>query len=295
MNFNDTTGIALGGKIAASPQFSTGQVASGDGTPISYRQIGRGPGLVIMHGGMRASQHYLRLAEVLASEFTIYIPDRRGRGLSGPPGLDYSLEKELEDLSAILQKTGASLLFGHSAGGFFALEAALRLPITKLGVYEPAVSINGSMPLEWSLAFEKALARGDSVAGLAIFFKGLRLDWTSRLPLWVLSAFARLMLHTPDGREMAELLPTGVWEIKEFRRLERAGLTYERYRGIPAQTLLLGGSRSPAYLRNVLPALAELIPHARAVVLSGLNHNAPDQNAPEIVAAELEKFFSKPA
>lgn len=292
MNVNSTTGKVIGEMVAVPSPFSTGQVISADGAPIGYWQIGHGPGLIVMHGGMRASQHYLRLAQALASTNTVYIPDRRGRGLSGPPGDDYSIQKELEDLSALQQKTGANFLFGHSAGGFFALEAALRLPIKKLALYEPAVSIDGSLLLDWFPAFEGALARNDSATAMAVFFKGLRLNWMSRLPVWVLAAISRLMLHTDDGQEMAGLLPTGVWEIKEFQRFERLGFTYERYQGIPAETLLLCGSRSPAYLRGVLPALAKVIVHARAVELDGLDHNAPDQNAPEVAAAELRKFFS---
>jgi pimeloyl-ACP methyl ester carboxylesterase len=292
MKFNSTTGIAIAEGVAASLQFSTSQVASADGTPIGYRQTGHGPGLIIMHGGMRASQHYLRLAEALAGTYTVYIPDRRGRGLSGRPGDDYSIEKELDDLSALQQKTGAHLLFGHSAGGFFALEAALKLPIRKLALYEPAVSIDGSLPLDWLPSFEQALAMDDSVAAMVIFFKGLRLNWMSRLPPWVLAAFSRLMLRTDEGQEMADLLPTGVWEIKDFLRLQQIGCTYERYQNIRAETLLLGGSRSPAYLRDVLPVLARVITHAQMMELPGLDHNAPDQKEPEVVAAELQNFFS---
>ncbi len=292
MNTNSNTGKALGEMAEAPSQFNAGQVISADGTPIGYQQIGHGPGLIIMHGGMRAAQHYLRLAEALADEFTVYIPDRRGRGLSGPPGDDYSIQKELEDLSALLQKTGAHLIFGHSAGGFFALEAALALPIKKLALYEPAISINGSLSLDWLPAFEGALARDDSVTAMVTFFKGLHLNWMSRLPAWVLAAFSRLMLHTDDGKEMANLLPTGVWEIKEFQRLEQIGCTYERYQDISAKTLLLSGSRSPAYLREVLPVLTRVIADARMMELPGLDHNAPDQNAPELVAAEIHKFLS---
>ena len=74
-------------------QFSAGEVVSADGTHIGYRQTGSGPGLVVLHGGMRAAQHYLVLAEALADGYTVYIQDRRGRGLSGPPGENYSKEK----------------------------------------------------------------------------------------------------------------------------------------------------------------------------------------------------------
>lgn len=291
MNVDVNTGTAIKGKIV-SRQATINQVISADGTIIGYRQVGRGPGMVIMHGGMRASQHYLRLAEALANTFTVYIPDRRGRGVSGPPGEEYSIQKELEDAEALLQKTGARMLFGHSAGGYFALEIALKLPIKKLALYEPAVSINGPLPLEWLPAFEQALNQEDSAKAAAIFFKGLRLHWSSKLPIWVLTAFSRLMMRTDDGREMAKLLPTGVWEVKEFQRLERSGQIYQRYQKIPADTLLLGGSRSPDYLRKVLPVLSKEIAHARMIEMPGLDHNAPDQNAPEAVAAELREFFT---
>jgi pimeloyl-ACP methyl ester carboxylesterase len=290
MNVNST--IAAGEQVADILKFSTGQVTSTDGTIIGYRQIGQGPGLIIMHGGARASQHYLHLAQELAGTCSVYIPDRRGRGLSGLPGQAYNIEKEFEDLSALMQKTSSRMLFGHSAGGFFALEAALKLPVEKLVLYEPPVPINGSLDYRWTPAFERALARGDSAVALAIFFKGLRLHWTGRLPVWVLAAFSRLMMRTQDGREMAELLPTIVWEIEEIRRLDQAGLTYERYQNIQAETLLLGGSRSPDYLRKVLPVLADVIPQACMLEFPGFGHNAPDQDAPEVVAAEIRKFLS---
>src|ERR1051325_5923188 len=101
-------------------QFSTDQVISADGTLIGYRQIGSGPGLVIEHGGACASHHYLRLAELLSDSYTVYLPDRRGRGLSGPKGENYSIEKEIDDIRAILQKTHDRMLFGHNGGGSMA-------------------------------------------------------------------------------------------------------------------------------------------------------------------------------
>jgi hypothetical protein len=98
------------------------------------------------------------------------------------------------------------------------------------------------------------------------------------------------MLRDKEGREVISLVPTIVWEAKEIQRLDS---TYERYRSISADTLLLNGSKSPAYLREILPTLAKTIPHAKHVELVGLDHNAPDQDAPEQVASELERFFSE--
>ena len=273
----------------ASAEFSTSQVTSADGTTIGYRQIGRGPGLIVLHGGARASHHYLRLAELLSDSYTLYLPDRRGRGLSGPKGENYSIKREIEDLRALVQKTNAHMLFGHSAGGFIALEATLELPIERLALYEPAISINGSVNFDWIEPMQKAFARQDGAAAFVIFAKGLHLHWMTELPFWFWYPLAKLMLRDADGQEMVSLLPTIVWEAREIQRLDS---TYQRYRFLSADTLLLSGSKSPAYLRHILPTLAGTIPHAQQVEFSNLNHNAPDQDAPEQIAVELKRFFS---
>lgn len=272
--------------------FTTGQVRSIDGTPIGYRQVGSGPGLVIMHGALRASQHYTRLALALADSFTVTIPDRRGRGLSGPAGDNYSIDKEIADLRAILMKSGANMLFGHSTGGFFALEAALHLPVRKLALYEPAVSICGSLPFDWLPAYEQALAQNDAAAAYAGLIKGMEITWTSSLPAWTLMPYTRLRLRGEGGQEIARLLPAMAWEAREMQRLEQVGQTYERYHFLAAATLLLNGSKSPAHLRDAAQVVAETIPQARRIELIGLDHNAPDQNAPEAVAAALKPFFA---
>ena len=240
-----------------------------------------------MHGALRASQHYERLAAALAEVCTVYIPDRRGRGLSGPAGQNYSVRTECEDLAAILQQTKARRVFGHSGGGLFALEGALDLHLDKLALYEPAVSINHSLPLDWLPAYERALERQNYAAAMALVIRGLALNWMGKLPQWVLQPLFALMLRGAEGREIKELLPTGAREAKAALRLDS---TYERYRTIQAEVLLLGGSKSPAYLLDVLPVLAATLPHARYQILPGLDHTAPDQDAPEAVAAVLKEF-----
>ncbi len=269
-------------------RFTTDHVTSRDGTTIGYRPIGTGPGLIIMHGGLRASHHYERLASALADVCTVHIPDRRGRGLSGPAGNDYSIVKEHEDLAAMLQRTQARWVFGHSGGGLFALEGAIDLPIAKLALYEPAVSINHSLALDWLPAYEQALTRQDFAQAMTLFIKGLRLNWMSRLPQWVWHPLFSIMLRGKEGSEIKELLLTGAREIRAVQQLES---TYPRYHAIKADTLLLGGRKSPAYLLDVLPVLAATIPHAHQRILPSLDHTAPDQDAPETVARELKQFF----
>ena len=103
-------------------------VTSVDGTAIGYRRLGDGPGVVLLHGAMSSSYNHVQLAEALADTFTVYVPDRRGRGLSGPYRKDHSLQTEVGDLAAVLEATGARNVFGCSSGAIVVLEAALTLP-----------------------------------------------------------------------------------------------------------------------------------------------------------------------
>jgi pimeloyl-ACP methyl ester carboxylesterase len=95
-----------------------------------------------LHGGALASQHYMKLGTALAEEFTVYIPDRRGRGMSGPYGPHYSIEREDEDLDAIVTDTGAQYVFGEADGGLFGLHGSLAVPaIRKVAVFEPVIFV----------------------------------------------------------------------------------------------------------------------------------------------------------
>src|SRR4051812_2850379 len=81
---------------AVERRWTIESVTSKDGTTIGYRKVGHGPGLLIVHGAAESSQSHRQLAEALADTFTVYLPDRRGRGLSGPYGKDYSIQRDVE-------------------------------------------------------------------------------------------------------------------------------------------------------------------------------------------------------
>src|SRR6266540_1465172 len=114
--------------IDIGTSMTSGRVTSRDGTPIGYLKTGRGPAVVIMHGSMESARSHTLLARALAGDFTVYLPDRRGRGLSGPHRTDHSVRTEVEDLEAVVTEAGASLALGVSAGGAVVLEAARALP-----------------------------------------------------------------------------------------------------------------------------------------------------------------------
>ena len=61
-------------------EYAKGEVESADGTRVCFRRLGAGPVVVVVHGGMQASQVFMRLAAALSDAFELIVPDRRGRG-----------------------------------------------------------------------------------------------------------------------------------------------------------------------------------------------------------------------
>ena len=55
---------------------------SEDGTKIGYVVTGGGPALILVQGAMGTAHIYRDLARARSSDFTVYTPDRRGRGMS---------------------------------------------------------------------------------------------------------------------------------------------------------------------------------------------------------------------
>lgn len=268
------------------------QVTSKDGTVIGYKQTGSGPGLIIVHGGGRMANDYDELAAALADSYTVYAYDRRGRGLSGKISKDHCIEKECEDLAAMLTATNAEIVFGHSMGGIIALEAACRYPIANIAVYEPPVSFDNSIPTAFMADFKAALDQKRYERAMVVSLKGLQMHESAVLPLWLLTTILKILKVIKGkakdwNKRMAETLPTLVNDMEIIKQLNNC---FEKYRNIRSLTLLMGGSKSPSYLLQPLDRLKTLIPYASKQVFTGFYHMAPEENVVEI-SASLKQFF----
>jgi pimeloyl-ACP methyl ester carboxylesterase len=294
-----------------------GELTSRDGTRIGYRRYGAGgPGVVLVHGGGQAAQNLHRLAEALADRYTVYVPDRRGRGRSGPPGDHYGLATEGEDLAALAQYGSAVHLFGLSSGGLIVLSAARKLPgIRSVAVYEPPLSVNHSTPLDWVPRYERELAQGKLGAAAVTAMLGTR---TASPVLRLVPrplVTAALNAATRPGREgvsgpagsrssgwraavarvllwplrraasrTAERFPAQEVPLRELvptmrydaRLVAESEGTLDGYATLTTPVLLLGGSRSAGYLSRTLDALYRVLPNVTRVELSGAGHTAPD-------------------
>ena len=267
---------------------------STDGTSIAYRKFGDGPGLVLVHGGMMSGQNFTNLATALSAQFTVYVPDRRGRGRSGPMG-DYSLGKEVDDLAAVLEATGVRNVFGLSSGAVICLRAALDLPsIGRLALYEPPLSVGNSYSQDWVRRYDDEVARDKLGAAMVTVVKGTgdRLGVLPRfilVPLMTLAVKADAKATDDAGVSLRDLIPTMHYDAQAVT--EAAGLLDACTR-LAIPVLLIGGSKSPAYLKTALTALADLLPNACRVEITGVDHAAADNGGkPELVAQRLGEFF----
>jgi pimeloyl-ACP methyl ester carboxylesterase len=279
----------------------TDAVISADGTRIGYRQFGRGRAIVVLHGTMSSGYNHRELAEALADSFTVVVPDRRGRGLSGPIGSDYGLEREVEDVEALVRSTGARGVFGVSSGGIVALESALRLPaLGKVAAFEPPFFGDSAAPSAILTRFDEEMAQGRIAAALVTAMKGAKMGppMFGVLPRWLVERMTGAFMATEDRKpsngyiSMRALAPLLRYDFQIV--LETSGRV-EHFAAIRSDVLLLGGSKSPAYLKAALDDLGRVLPDAHRMDLPGLDHaaswNRDRGGHPGPVADALRGFF----
>ncbi|MER6945234.1 alpha/beta hydrolase [Nonomuraea sp. NPDC000554] len=295
------TSTKTGTKTSAKISSEISTVTSRDGTVISYRTLGRGPGVVVLHGMMQAGHSQLELAEALSGSFTCHLPDRRGRGRSGPYG-DYSVEREVEDLDALLTATGAERVIGVSAGAIITLRTALVQPaLRKAVIFDPPLDLDGSTSSGWLPRFDREIAEGRTAAALVTAMLAIKMGPPvfNVLPRGLLEFVTGRMLAAQDrggaGDEptFRELAPTVHYDAQVVAETARS---LDDYRDVRAEVLLLGGAKSPAYMKEALDALERVLPHATRTRLPGLGHNATSnadfRGAPAKVAEAVRPFLA---
>jgi len=117
------------------------RAVSADGTEIAGRVLGRGPVLVLVHGGIGDGDvAWGALLPHLTDRFTCYLPSTRGRGLSSD-NPDHSPARLEEDVTAFVDSIGEPVcLVGWSGSGAWVLGAAVRsASVAAVAAYEPGV------------------------------------------------------------------------------------------------------------------------------------------------------------
>lgn len=266
-------------------------VKSKDGTVVSFLSVGNGPAVIVLPGVLSMASDYGAFASALAGNFTVHTLERRGRGQSGPQGHGYSIQKEMDDVIAMQRETGANFLVGHSYGGLIALEVARNNnTFTKIALYEPGVSIGGSMPGYWMEGYQKKLSENRKLDALVEFTLADAPPRLAKLPAWLMKLILRLsFIRYPNSRRMLGLLQQNLSEWLEIIRLDGH---YVDYREISATVLLLYGGRSDSRAVDlVVERLPAVIPHCETKVFPKLDHFGIERTAPKQVARTIAEFL----
>jgi pimeloyl-ACP methyl ester carboxylesterase len=212
------------------------------------------------------------------------------------------MRKEVEDLEALLAKTGTHNVFGLSSGGLIVLEAACTSAlIQKAAIYEPALFMDQSVPAAILVRMEAEIAEGNIAAALITAMKGAQMGppLIRALPRQLLQFLANMAMKSEDRQASSSYVPVralaSTLRYDSQLAVEMSG-KLEQFRSIHAEVLLLGGSRSPAYLKTALAALEQVLPRVTRIELRGLGHeaswNSDRGGKPQPVAEKLLQFFA---
>ncbi len=261
--------------VTATPE----RVRSADGTLLAVWRSGDGPPVLLVHGTAADHTRWAPVLPALSEHFTVLAMDRRGRGQSGDAG-DYALEREYEDIAAVLEWAGDRVdLVGHSHGAMCALEAALLTDrIGKLVVYEPPLGFVRP-PQELVERLRSLLEEGRRDEVVAVF-----MGEVAGLP--------------PEQVELLRSLPA--WQARldaagTIPREESANKEYvfdpDRFRQLQVETLYLEGGSSPDAFKQARAAVEAALPNCRVVVMPGQRHAAMD-TATDLFNAEVLGFLN---
>ena len=259
-------------------------VTSKDGTTIAFDRSGQGPAVILVDGALQYrafDQGMAELADLLSKHFTVYHYDRRGRGDSGDTQT-YELEREIEDIEALIDEAGGSAsLYGISSGAALALEAALALgsKVKKLVMYEPPYNDEATARKSWKEYRQKLRElvvtgrKGDAV-GLFMMLVGMpaeHLEGMRQNPMWPLwEAVGPSLLY--DAVAMGE----------------EASIPTKRAARIAVPTLVMdGGGSEWSFMHTTAVALAEAIPNVQHRSLEGQTHEVDSK----VLAPILIEFF----
>jgi proline iminopeptidase len=273
------------------------------------REIGKGPAVIVLHGGPDFDESYLLPElDLLSDAYRLIYYDQRGRGKSaaGFRPEDVTLSSDIEDIDRVREyyKLDKVVLLGHSWGTVLALEYALRYPqrVSRLILMNPAPASNGDykeLKKEWlgqrpaemekrkAIAASTAYQEGDPEAVTAyyrIHFKPALAhpdDYDKMVARFSASFTKEGVLK---ARAIEARLMTETWALPDYNLLPKL-------KNVTIPTLVISGDHEfiPA---STAEHITQALPNAHIVVLKECGHFSYMEK-PEAVHKEIDDFFRK--
>lgn len=269
-----------GGSEARKPMAS---VISKDGVKIAFEKTGSGPAVIIVGGALSDRNGGKPLAARLAGHFTVYVLDRRGRGES-TDAKTYAVEREIEDLAALINDAGGSAyLYGVSSGAALVLQTAAKLgpvKVPKLALYEPPYASTDEKQKE-EFAGQKRrvneLIKTGKPGDAAAYFM---------TAIGTPPEALEKMKASPQWEAMKKIDFTLAYD---YAVLGDGTVPQAIAKAIAVPALVMDGEKTMEFMHATADQVAKLIPGAARKTLKGQTHQA----APEVAAPVLIEFFKR--
>lgn len=265
------------------------RAVSADGTELAGRVRGRGPALVLVHGGIGDGDvAWEALLPHLTDRFTCYLPSTRGRGLSSD-NPDHSPARLEEDVTAFVDSLGEPVcLVGWSGSGAWVLGAAARsASVAAVAAYEPGV-VSVMREVDLARTFATMEQMGMAAAD------GRLVDAVRAFARWICTDNEIAALEETDFYERwADCVPGMLRFVQQDAAYAGPRSTDpEALAMVTAPVLLLRGQQTAlgTWFDGATRHIAEHVSDSHVRDLPGAGHFAP-VIAPELIAMELIRFF----
>lgn len=259
----------------------SGSVTSRDGTRIAFDQVGDGPAVILVAGAFQFrafDQPTVELSRLLAGRgFTVVNYDRRGRGESGPIGRG-SLDREIDDIAALVEHAGGAALYGSSSGAAIALWAATRdIGVTALALWEPPLSFDDDGGA-FADQLQALIDAGRHEAAVEYFMKDMPREWlegSKASPAWPV---------------MVGIAPSLAADAVALAGSQGGEQAWARmWRAVTVPTLTLTGTETLPAVPLVAAALEKALPNAGWARIEASGHAWE----PEVMAGALTSFLPR--
>jgi pimeloyl-ACP methyl ester carboxylesterase len=276
-----------------------------DDIGIFTREAGDGTPILLLHGFPQTGHCWHAVADNLARDHHVIVPDVPGFGRSGrAPDAEAGTVATI--LDRYLDQLGheRAVVVGHDWGGAFAFRMALdhpqrveklvitNSPFREMSLWRAWYVLYFNIPVIPELSFRVA---GDRIIAGALkrasSNKAVFDEATVRIYQDAYSTKERvqsaLAYYRTTTRRSLQKQVRG--RLKGRGSLRPTGLEGSKARRITAPTLLVWGMKDPVLTPALIPGIKRDIPQAEVVELAGSGHFVPEES-PEALAGAIRAF-----
>jgi len=231
------------------------------GVKIWYAEFGKGPPVILLHGGLTNSNYWGRLIPDLVKQYHVIVMDNRGHGRSSSDDQPLSYHLMATDVLAVMdflkiKKTG---IVGWSDGANIGLDIAISHPerLSKLFSFAANSTPDSSMDVSQCPAFDA-------------FTKRIEKEYMALSPTPTLAHY-----------NMRNNIIEKMWETQP-------SFTAKDLKSITVPIWIVSGDHDEAVKRSDTEYMARIIPHAGLLILPRVGHFAFLQAPTQFNANVLE-------